>query len=301
MEEAINEMKERVLPPATRDWNYNSYYADETDPDQILGAARELPLFSNLRIVVVKNCERLHATTAKRLLSYLSDPCETTCMVFVAPGLDKRSEFRKSFDEGSAVEFYRLREEELIARIRRRALSLGKRIDDEAVHFLIETSQGDLRLIYAELDKASTFASENEEITLKELEELSLSTSNIFILCNALGERKLDKALKSLEKAILGKEAPVKILATLATHMRKLIRAREMLKEGKEEGVITKALNIHWRERERFIQQAREFPEDRLRYIFDSLLECDLALKTSGLADRLHLERFIIELCRPGR
>jgi DNA polymerase III delta subunit len=46
-----------------------------------------------------------------------------------------------------------------------------------------------------------------------------------------------------------------------------------------------------------FQEQMRRFSVDELREAFDIMLSADRALKSSGLAGRLVLERMILKLC----
>src|SRR3972149_5818366 len=84
--EALSKLKRKLVPPAFEDWNCQTFHTDDTDPEDVLVAARTLPLFSPWRMVVVKDCQRLKEVAAQRaILSYLLEPCPSTCFVCLMP------------------------------------------------------------------------------------------------------------------------------------------------------------------------------------------------------------------------
>ncbi len=59
IEEAVQDIKSRVLTSAFKDMNYNSFDAKEADADTIISAANTFPVMSKKRLIIVSRAESL--------------------------------------------------------------------------------------------------------------------------------------------------------------------------------------------------------------------------------------------------
>src|SRR2546426_4715539 len=71
-------------------FNSDVVYGDETEAAEILTFCGSLPLFATRRLVVVKEVGGLRAHETERLLPYLKEPVETTCLVVTGGEGDSR-------------------------------------------------------------------------------------------------------------------------------------------------------------------------------------------------------------------
>src|SRR3972149_2552626 len=78
IDEARQEIKARLITPASAAWNYQQFYGEEAAAEDILAAANTAPAFAARRLLVAKNCERLDPTGRKLIISYKKNPCPTT-------------------------------------------------------------------------------------------------------------------------------------------------------------------------------------------------------------------------------
>ena len=123
-----------------------------------------------------------------------------------------------------------------------------------------------------------------------------LAESTIFMLVDAIGERRADQALRYVAE-ILQEEAPPYVLFMIARQFRLLYRA-SVLAARRRVSDLSGALGVPPFVARRIAQQARNFTVQAFPGIFERLMQADLAIKSSG-HPRLALETLIAELCLP--
>jgi len=124
--------------------------------------------------------------------------------------------------------------------------------------------------------------------------------NSVFELTDALGERKLEKALRSLGSLLDGGEAPLLVLAMISRHFRQLWKVRELLERRTPAQEIGKAAGINPYFLQGIVTQARNYSISELRRVFERIFEIDGALKTGGGKPPVLLEKFLLEVCSPG-
>lgn len=322
MAEALAKLKGKLIPPAFQDWNYQTFHADEADPEDILVAARTLPAFSPLRMVVVKDCQRLKVAAQRAIISYLTDPCPSTCLVCLMSSVPREREEPAKADEGATkrasprefleafrkhdalVEFSPPSDKDLFPWVKRECTGLGRGIEPAAVEGLILACDKDMLAIRNELTKLDISLPPGQAISSKAVNELVFPAlmDNIFALCDAIGEKKVKEAWAVLDQLLLlppKKAAPSMLLAIIISHFRKIMRAKGMLSQGQSKETIAVALRVYYYQ-DRFFGQVGRFSREELQENFSRLMECDLTLKSSGLPQKIHLERLIVGLCAQG-
>src|SRR4051812_30518692 len=88
VDRAVTGIKERVLDPRTRDFNYDLFYAKEAGAPRIVGAARTLPMMAKRRLLIIRDADALDAKGLEPLIPYVGDPAPESCLVFVAEAAD---------------------------------------------------------------------------------------------------------------------------------------------------------------------------------------------------------------------
>jgi DNA polymerase-3 subunit delta len=301
IQSALERLLERALEPGARDFNYTPLDGEEATADSILNAAQTLPFASSRRLVVLKNTDALPAAEANRLTDYLSDPSPFTSLVFVAPRFDARRAFFQALTRAHPVVDCRpLPEGQLPAWIRQNAHSMGHRITEEAVAFLIEQMGSDLTQLHNEIIKASLVAGEKKPISVEIVQQVCGASGRWFIpdLLEATFARKRIEAMAVLKNLIESGEPPLVILGALARQLRQILRVKQHLLTDLPETVIQKKLGI-WRTTwPKVLRQAKAFSPEDLRWAQRRLMETDAGLKGgSSLSNALMLEILILDLC----
>ena len=304
MERAVKRLMDLVVPPDFRDFNQDLFYGNECKGDEVASVAQTLPMFAERRLVLVKRAGELSAAALEILVSCVADPPPTTCLVFVGEKVDQRKKFFQELKKkGELVECKRPYENQLGAFIREEAKGLGKRIEPAAADMLVYLVGNNLGELATQLEKVSLFVGQRETIAVADVQGIVSDTKveSVFDLANALGERDLPKALRSLATILRDGEAPLMLLAMIARHFRQLWRVRDLMAQKVSQQDISRLAGINPYFIKGVMAQARNFPIADLIKVFESLYATDLALKGGGAKrPTLTMERFVMDVCGMG-
>lgn len=300
MGRAIKRLQDLVVSPDFRDFNLDVFYGNECKGEEIAAAAQTLPMFADRRLVLVKRAGDLSAAALEALTGCVADPSPGTCLVFVGEKIDQRKKFFQEMKKkGELVECKRPYENQLAPFIREEARGLGKRIEPAAAEMLVYLAGNNLSELAAQLEKVATFVGARETVTVADVREVVSDTKveSVFDLANALGERDLAKALRSLSTILRDGEAPLMLLAMIARHFRQLWRVRELAARKLPPQDIARATGINPYFLKGVTDQARKFTVADLVAVFEALYAADLALKGGGGKPALTMERLVMDIC----
>ena len=303
MDKCIQQLLERLVSADLRDFNLNVYYGTETKGEEIAETAATLPMFASWRVVVVKKADALSAASLEVLLSYIQRPSPSTCLLLQGEKIDQRKKFFTEIKKtGELVEFKRLYENQLAAFIRNEASLRGRKIEPAAAEMLVYLVGNNLQELVSELEKAILYVGEAREILVSHVRAIVSDTrvNSVFELTDALGEKKLEKALRSLGSLLNDGEAPLLVLAMVTRHFRQLWKVRELLERRTPAPEIGKIAGINPYFLQGIVAQAKNYSLVELRRIFERLFHLDGALKTGGGKPSVLLEKFLLEVCSSG-
>ena len=297
---ALTYLVKQLLDPTAFDFNYSLFDGREATADAVLNASQSLPVFSQHRLVILKNAETMPAAEANNLIDYLKDPCPTTCLVFVAEKVDlRRSFFQTLTQKHSTVSCQPLPESQLPDWILHQTRSLGYRIDEEAINFLIDHIGSDLFNLQNEINKASLIIKPNQSISLRDVQRICGTEGqwSISDLLQAMGERRSDRSILILKNLLEFGEPPLVILSAIARQFRLLFKVKQLLLSNLSEALIQKRLGI-WRSGwPRISRQSKAYVLEDLQWIFQRLMETDAGLKGSILPNSILMEMLVLDLC----
>lgn len=305
IEEAVQDIKARVLSSAFKDMNYNSFDSKEADADAIIAAAQTFPVMAQKRLVMVSRVEALSKSQQDGLLAYVKKPSATTCLVFIssADKVDKRLSFFAELDKANCLFYFKPPfGAQLPAWVKKEAQRLGKKITDDAIAVMLEATASDLMDIKQEIEKLALFVGERINIEKKDA-ELTITNGRVdtvFDLADSIGKRDLRKALINLGKLIQQKEEPVKILGMISRQFRIIWRIKALKKKGAATSGIASSLGLSPMYIDGYFRQEKGFSDSCLLRIFKTLHDADIALKSGRQSPRLTMERLVMELCAPA-
>lgn len=137
-----------------KDFNEQICYGLDVTPEQIVSAAREFPMMSDRRLIVVRDAQLMSGI--EKLDVYCSNPLDTTVLVllFRKAGLDKRKALYKTLSKNAVVlDSPCLKDYEIAGWISSYFDSRGLNIDSNAAAIMAESTGTDLGTIVAETDK----------------------------------------------------------------------------------------------------------------------------------------------------
>lgn len=270
-----------------------------TDPvKSAIVAAEEMPVFSERRVVRVRNFGRIREADENLLIHYLTNPMPSTVMIFIADELDKRKKSSKVLlDVCTVVEFPPLKDAEAKAWARKRLKELNVSADDEVLSEIINLVGTNTQTLFNELDKLASGAPSTGRITSALVSELighSRELSNFELSDHLLaGNRK--RALEILHRLLDDGAEPVMLIGLIAGNYHRLALGKHLLTRGGREEVF-RNLSMPPFKRDAYISTLQRSDAKKIARGLQLTAAADLAIKTSQATPRLQLELLVCEL-----
>jgi DNA polymerase-3 subunit delta len=271
-----------------------------TDAAQVLDECRSFGLMASNKLVIVDDADQfINADTRPLLERYADNPCEQTTLVLRGPkwtkgNLDKSIEKNgliikcDSVDEGTAQRW-------VLARTSKHHRSS---ISPNTAALLIQRLGTDLGRIDTELGKLAIAAGEGNEITAKVVGELVGMTREeeawaiqSFLLCGDT-ERTLRELKVILSNGPRGTHIPVSFACTDLA--RKVMNIAEGMKQGVSAQALAKEMKLWGPSRDPILHAARSMGPKRARALFDTCIDADRSMKSSGTDPVRRLERLAV-------
>ena len=306
-DQALKKLLEVAVEESARDFNFARISVAQGNLDDALALARQFPMISARRMVVVTGFESISDDKQQEALKdYLRAPAETTALVFVSDALDNRRNIATMLRKAcETVSFDPLDEREAAPQwIRDYVARAGRFIEPQAAAYLVGMVGVDLMRLSAELDKLINYAGEKGRIGKPEIDELVIDSrehSN-FELTDAILDGDRRRALKLLDRIYANaSERPetlsLLILGAIASNYRKMLAAKELMRRNAPNAEVAKAVGMSPFFVTKFNERVRKIDAARVLRGIARIAETDVALKTSLATPRLQIEVLICELC----
>lgn len=311
---ALQELEAATINPGLRDFNRTVISATNGGVEPMLGLARQYPMISTRRLVVVQDFEAVSDERELEMLkSYLSEPASTTVIVFVTDGMDNRRNIATMLRKTCQTVLFSPLDDQQAARwVVDYAARAGCDLDVSTASGLVTTVGVNLTRLVGELEKLINYvrdpsarAGTPTRITRAEIDLLVRYThehSN-FELTDAIiaGERK--RALQLLDRLYTNADESAQslslmIVGAIAVNYRRLIIAREMMALNRPNSEIAQAVGLSPYAVTFLNEKARRIDERRLTRGVALTAQTDLALKTSLATPRMLIEVLVCELAR---
>lgn len=306
-DQALKKLLEVSVDASTRDFNFARISVAQGNLDDALALARQFPMISARRMVVVTGFEAISDDKQlEALKDYLRAPAETTALVFVSDALDNRRNIATMLRKAcEVISFDPLDEREAAPQwIHDYVARANLFIEPQAAAYLVGMVGVDLTRLSTELDKLINYAGEKGRIGKPEIDELvpnSREHSN-FELTDAILDGDRRRALNLLDRIYANaSERPetlsLMILGAIASNYRKMLAAKELMSRNAPNAEVAKAVGMPPYIVTRFNERVRKISAERILRGIARIAETDVALKTSLATPRLQIEVLICELC----
>lgn len=277
------------------------FKGDETSGGVIFDELRTRPFFASKdKLVVVEDADSFVEKNRETLEKYIQTPASHASLVLVCDKWDKRMKLATLVDKvGISIECKRLKDHLLPGWIPTRAKHYKKNISSAAAQKLVEDVGNNLAIIDKHLEKLSIYLSEKTTIDERDVDALvGVDRSRtVFELTDAVAQRNVTGSLKILDQMLTHGEDSVRIISLLAWQIKRLWRAKQILKQGGDEHKVTSELQVVPFFAKRFFEQVKLYTEDNLMEKHALLLEVDVKSKTSSFGTQLLLELLVYKLC----
>ena len=303
-----------------------------------IGALRTVGLFGGQKTVwlrdvsIFKDMVLSKNDGVKRLLGELAAEMKAGLpeghhLVISTSGVDKRSAFYKTCVAVAEVEAYDLPEQDYNKRpiIKDRAQKLFAKakckVQGGALDLFLEKVGIDTRQLVMEAEKLILYIGDRGEITAEDVKAITSSSAEAITwdFTDALGERRLDEALKILRQLLFQGQSPVGVMFAIENLFQSLTQFRSYLDQswlriGSGYGaqavqwsndpgmkdlfdqLPTDPRKIHWFRVSKIGQQAKNYTSEELGVCRRRLLKTHEQLVSSGVPQGLILEMLVIKL-----
>lgn len=312
--ETLLEMRNGVGSPDVRDVNVVTH-AGDVSLDELVANAGTVPFLSDKRLVIVDGLVTRFERGGRRsgqkasnaeasskwkegFLDVLGSVPQTTDLVFVDGPLSQSNPVFKMMQNRVTVrKFVVPGPRELLQWIANRARYEGAEIEAGAVRTLADTIGQDLPVIASEIRKLAIAAS-GRTITAVDVERMVsyARESNIFAAVDAIIEGRVGDAL-GLVHGLLRTGNPTGYIVTMiARQLRLLILAKDINARRLSTGEASQRLKLSGYPLRKTLYQADRFGKEQLVNLHHTLLNADLAMKSTGADDELILDTLIAEI-----
>lgn len=298
----LKKLEEKLELGDMKMMNYDNFIGNDTLAKTILDSISTLPIFSDYRLVVVKNSGLF--TSGKKnetdeLVDNFSELSQSTILVFVESDVDKRNRlFKKVGQVGYAVNFEKITEKELISWIETLFKNEKINVSKEVILKILKTVNLDMNNIEIEVNKLVSFiSSEDRELTIFDIENICSKSLElkIFDLVAAIGEKNPVLALDIYNNMVLMKEAPLMILAMVARQLKILLQCKYLLEQGTSSNNIANEIGIPSFTVRDYTNQSKNFNKLELYNSVEKCLKVDVDIKTGKVNDKIGVEMLILE------
>jgi DNA polymerase-3 subunit delta len=299
VEESLQLIRDAVVAPENRDFNLTQYHGKDFKAGEVVEQARTFPVFSERRLVVIKNVHEASADQLEGLLVYLDDPVPETVFLLTAEKIDARRKFYQILKKsGKAFEFKKIYENQLPSFVRDLAKSFNVTLTGEGLKLFCKRVGTNLVEVQGELEKLLGYLGDRDIADEKDVAAIVSDTriESIFDLTDALGEGDVSKAFRLLDRLLVEGQAPLMVLAMMTRHFRQMWKVSELVAQNVPQGEFPKRVGVSPYFLKGLMQQASRFDNQQYRRAFTQFLETDLALKSSGSEPKMLLEKLVLDL-----
>jgi len=263
-----------LVEPDLRPFNVDRLYGGETSVDEVLDAARTLPMMVPRRVVLLLHAERLlnpkketDSTSSGLVMfeEYVKAPLDTCCLVLAADGVDKRRSLTKLLmSNGTTVECTGpVDTVEAAAWVRTHVEQAGLRIEAGAARLVVDRAGLDITRLRADVERLVLYAADQKVIDEADVREVvgAATSQDDWAVSRAIERGATGDALRELGLMMDGGAVPYMILGQFAWFARTKV------------------------------------PAPRVAGAIEAVFRTDLAMKTSAGDPRVLLERLVVELC----
>lgn len=277
---------ENVLSEGEKDFNQSIIYAQDMEPDELIGVVKRYPMMSEYQVVIVREGQNW-SRQLERLEEIFMNPVPTTILVINYKGkkLDGRSSLVKEIKKnGVYFNSAKVREYEMIGWINQYCRDENIEIEPRAAGMLNEHIGGNVSGIIQAFDKLKILLPKGHTITTNDVStHIGISKDfNIFELQKAIGFRDEFKAL-FIANYFANNQKDHHIILTiigLYRYFNQLIMYHGLHKTTAKE-TLAKTLGVHPFFMGEFQQAAANYSPERIMNCIDVLF--DIELKTKGV------------------
>lgn len=288
------------------DFNTIRYDGENVSLDNILDDAETLPFCCDKKVILVKNAYFFSTQELpkinfiqnnQRLLDYMLKENPSTILIFFvySQKLDLKNELVKGVKKVTTpIEIENIEKKEMPHYIRKMLEERNISIQHSAIEIFINRVGNDLISIENEIIKLQMFSDLITDNVVEALIAAPLE-DNVFMLSDAILERKTALALAIYRDLRIQNEEPTRLVTIMASQVRLMYQVVHLAYKGFNETQIAKELEIHPYRVTLALRRKNKVNKEKLLTFLDTLAGLDIGIKTGQISKDQAFELFLIK------
>lgn len=310
VEWAATSLVKKYVNSAALSFDFVKFDDENTSVDEIITACETFPMFSEKRVVWVKNHALLKSANPKgfsasdksTLLDYVSGPSAETILIISTDSEEEKLDlFKELKKECRTYDFDRLDRVQLAAFAEKRFKTAGVAIKRDILRYLIDETgyfnrESEYRIFNLENDIKKIIAHSNgQEITEEDISAALNGDMDTFVFnfLDAAAGKKKDMAFTLMHNMMNTGTDVFAITAMLVSQFEILLEVKEFKEDSMTLAEIVKIMKIHEFRVKKAMQTADRFTKTKLKEILVQLYEIDRNIKTGVLDQNIALELLV--------
>ncbi len=307
----LSALKKKVVTGPMEEFNYRRLTAEAMSVEALQEAVEAMPMMAEMTLVQVDEYDLFaqNQDTREKLAAILNDIPDTCCLVFYydtvpfAPNKDYADLMDAVKKNGVVVEFAKQTNAALAEWIARHFRKCEKTISGDLCQYLIFLTGGSMTTLHTEIEKVASY-SRMPAVTRQDIDAVvePVLQAVMFDITDALADGDYDKALAKLHHVLQTGEDPIKVLATIGGHFRRLLMAHTVAEAGRGSDALMPLLRTKSDYYARKVTtQARRLSVDMCCTAVELCYETDRKIKRSYDNVTRLLELLLLTLAQEAR
>ena len=311
MDWAVEQVINKYVDESARELDVQMIDGETIQAAEIIGAARAFSMFSDKRVIIIRNYLPMYRKSSDvdgdALLEFCSQKQDSSIVIFRLESKytdDLTAYGKKLVKAASSYDFATLERADLKAFINKRIHAAGKLIGHREMDYLIDlsgyynkNSEYHLNNFDSDLEKI-TNACEGDQISVSLIEELLIGKEDkyVFNLVDAIMTGNKTKAMELAETIITEDDGAVPVLGLLTKQFEIMYDSLELSKEGLSISQIAKQTGVNEYRLKKAYQAARKLNIDRIREMLVRAYNIERDFKTGNMDKDVAFEMLLISI-----
>jgi len=312
----LGEIKRGLGDPSALATNTSTFEGQKLTLDELRGVCGTAPFLAEKRLVIIegllgrfeararqKKTGNRGGDDVKSFAEAMGNVPESTVVVLTEGRIRSTNPLLKLLSSQAEVRaFPMLREAKLRQWIEREVSAQGAAISPQAAELLAKLVGGNLWVMSGEITKLTLFTG-GRRIEAEDINKVvsSAQEANVFAMIDAILDFKVGVAERLLEQLMGRGASSAYLLAMLTRQVRLIVQAKEMRRQRKSDMEIQSQLGLAPFPLRKTLEQAQRYPIERLKQLYNKLLQTDLYIKRGKFEGGLALNLLVAELCAQRR
>lgn len=307
---AVETLVKKYVSPAAASMDYVVLDEDGASCDQVIEACETFTMFSQRRVVWVRNFKPLNSDSPRgytkdgirELADYISASNDSTILIFSAEEIKASAVLPTALKKYAQVyDFDKIDKAELNSFARKRFKAAGVEIGPRALSLLIDMTgyfnkESDYRLFHFANDIQKVIAhSDGQMITEEDIERTVSGDLDTFVfdMLDGISGGQKDKAFTILYNMLHSGSDPFSIIGAIVSQFELMLSVKQLREDGLDLKAIHKKLGGSEYRIKKMIPYAGKYSTEKLKKTLSGIYETDRNIKTGLLDSQTALEMFI--------